>query len=288
VTIRSTNETEFARAIGDTELTVVSQAVADCEDIPFAGGYALFAGAESCGPDELSFNTATAAVNGGVHSNGDYNRSGGSYAISGEETYRGDVTPPTYSGGEKLLGAALDYPVDYDIADYRPGGAKSSDPNYHSTTEEIDNQWLVDNAFGTGNPGAVTITQPGIYYTSADISLQNATAGPGVTVTLVAEGQIHLIGGGTLRAYDDLLLMFSNRPGSPACNSIAIRWSTNSSVWTGVIFAPNGVCRQDNATGSSVNGSVICYRIDLNGSTFNITWQDDPSAEPEYRVELLK
>jgi hypothetical protein len=58
--ITTDQDTTFARAIGFNQVTVISEAEADCEKSQFAGGFALFAGAESCGPNELSMNASSA------------------------------------------------------------------------------------------------------------------------------------------------------------------------------------------------------------------------------------
>jgi hypothetical protein len=42
------------------------------------------------------------------------------------------------------------------------------------------------------------------------------------------------------------------------------------------------------ASSLTVNGSVICYRINFSGSSFNIAWEDNPDFEPAYRVELKR
>jgi Flp pilus assembly protein TadG len=293
VNIQTSNDTTFARVgAGADTVRVTSRAVANCDEFPFAGGYALFAQSPSCGGVELNFTGGLRTVSGGVHSNDDMQFSGGSLTIDGPVTYGGNLNDPQgYAPQAEPLASPLDYPVDYDIADYRPSGSVgSSDPNYFSHGGQINNAWMISNGYATGTGGNITITQQGIYYTSSNIALNNASADPGVQVTFVAEGSIQISGSaGELTAYRDLLLVMSNHPGSPpSCSQVAVQFSMDSATWSGVIFAPNGQCRQNTAFSSSLDGSIICYTMSLNGSTFDISWQNNPSADPKFIVELTE
>lgn len=292
VTIETVNDTTFAvPGFGVDTITVTSRAVADCEQFPFAGGFALFAQAPGCGPIELNFTGSDRTVNGGVHSNNDLQLSGASMTIDGPVTYKGNLNDPQGHApqAQQLAGPPLDYPVFYDINDYRPpNGSATSDPNYRSHNAQINNTWLISNGYATGTAGSVTITQSGIYYTSGNIELNNPSVEEGVEVTFVAEGPVRFTGSaGNLTAYHDQLLVFSNHPAAgPSCSQVAVQYAMSDATWSGVIFAPHGACRQNTASSSTFDGSIICYTISLNGSAFDITWQDNPDADPEFIVEL--
>jgi len=75
--------------------------------------------------------------------------------------------------------------------------------------------------------------------------------------------------------------------GGPTCIGNAIQWSVSSGTWTGVIYAPYGQAKQSSASSASLNGSIFAYTIDLSGSDFSISWQDNPDAIPNYEVELV-
>lgn len=288
---------------GDGAMTVVSRSVAACVVHPFLGGYALFAsGPASCtGGVELDLSGASKLINGGLHSNGEIKVTGSDTEINGDVTYVGasNYEPSTQLATEPAS------PLDIDIGEFAPGGARASaaaalGAYVDATGNTIDNSYLTANGYATGTGGSVTITHSGIYYTDDDISLNNATAAPGVRVTFVAHGQISVQGSGDFTAYEPLtgtgtdpgLLMFSNyldpASGGPTCTGNAIQWGVSSGTWTGVIYAPNGAARQSSASNSSLNGSIIAYTVDLSGADFSITWLDNPGETPDYEVELLR
>ncbi len=93
VLIQQVNDTSFAGpGVGADTLTVVSRSVALCEEEPFHGGYAIFAGADSCttgGAIELNLTGSTQTINGGIFSNGDLSLQGANITVNGDIDYRG-------------------------------------------------------------------------------------------------------------------------------------------------------------------------------------------------------
>jgi Flp pilus assembly protein TadG len=303
VAITTTEPTHFAKTqpIGAGSLTVLSQAEADCDYLPFLGGYALFAGApSSCnGGVQLDLSGASKIVTGGVHSNGDIQITGVSTTINGQVTHVGSSN---YSPSTKL-NSAIAYPIDVTFGEFQPGGTRAAAAaavgNYISTSADINNNFMKNNGYATGTGGSITIVKSGIYYTSGDISLNSADVAPGVKVTFVAVGKIEVNGSGNFDAYEPIvggpndpgLLMYSNYlapPAGPTCVGKAVQWSVSNGVWTGVIFAPHGQAKQSAASNATLNGSIFAYTVDLSGADFNITWQDNPSGDPDFRVELRK
>jgi hypothetical protein len=286
---------------GDGEFGVVSQATAACIANPFLGGYALLAfGPETCGGGvELDLSGSSQIINGGLHSNGDIRITGASTTINGEVTYLGDSN---YTPSTRLDQEPPD-PMDIEMSDFEPGGDRASvaaaqGEYINAIGNDITNSYLTANGYATGSGGNVTITQSGIYFTDGDISLNNAGAAPGVTVTFVAHGQISVNGSGDFTAYEKIevetdpgILMYSTYlhpdEGGPTCIGNAIQWSVSSGTWTGVIYAPYGQAKQSSASSASLNGSIFAYTIDLSGSDFSISWQDNPDAIPNYEVELV-
>ena len=69
---------------------------------------------------------------------------------------------------------------------------------------------------------------------------------------------------------------------------IAIQWSASNNIWAGVQYAPNGRVVMSSADGSTFNGSIIAYRIDLSGANINITYDDTFTGIPVTSLRLLK
>jgi hypothetical protein len=306
VVIQQVNDTTFAApGVGADSLTVVSQAVAICEQEPFLGGYAIFAGASSCasgGAIELDLTGSTKTINGGIFSNGDLKINGPNTTVNGDINYRGSFTSNAGVTAEKYFGSPRGYPLDLDIAEFRPGGTRqAADPGHYfnsapSTT--IDNDWMVARGHATGNNSNIVITQSGIYYspkTGNDaIELKGVSTAPGVTVTFVSEGEMHVIGEADITGYAPVtegayspLILFSNAEPPGSCSTNAIQFSGSSMTWTGLIYAPHGeVQMSSSSTDATINGSIIAYSVNISGSNFQINWQDDTSGAPRFKVEL--
>ena len=130
----------------------------------------------------------------------------------------------------------------------------------------------------------------GIYFVDGDLTLQSIVVNSG---TFVATGQIKLMGSvNTLNTPHDStgLGLFSDYPGVPDCvgGDIAIQWSASNNIWAGVQYAPNGRVVMSSADGSTFNGSIIAYRIDLSGANINITYDDTFTGIPVTSLRLLK
>lgn len=314
VVISTTNPTRFgvASPYAPDELTVVSRAVADCDRIPYLGGYAVFAGAESdCnGGVELDLSGSSKIINGGVHSNGDIKVTGSDTQINGPITYRGAVSGSTLDGAVQLPpGPPVEYPLNVSMTLFRgTGDGTISGPDgsgtfaiYRAGTTDIDNRWLQNNGHGTGNNSNVEITESAVYYTMGDIDLSRVTMASGVRATFVSDGgQISVNGEASIAGYypvtggagDPGLLMYSTYQhpdaGGPTCTGNAIQWSMSSATWSGVIFAPYGQARQSTASSATLNGSIFAYTVNLSGSSFDITWLDNPDAEADVEMELVE
>lgn len=308
VLIQQVNDTSFAGpGVGAETLTVVSRSVAVCEQEPFLGGYAIFAGAEECatgGAIELDLSGSTKTVNGGIFSNGDLKITGSDATVNGAIEYRGNLNTnesDISANAEQYFGSPKDYPLDLDIAEFRPGGSRqAANPGAYFNSAPsvgIDNGWMVSNGHATGNNSNIVITQSGIYYSpktgNKAINLKGVSMAPGVTATFVAEGQIEVIGDANMTGYAPVasggyspLLFFSNAGSPPACNVNAIQFSGSGISWTGLMFAPNGEVQMSASSNVAVFGSIIGYTVDVSGSDFSINWQDDTSGAPRFTVEL--
>ena len=306
VIIQQVNDTTFAApGVGAETLTVVSEGVATCEQEDFLGGYAIFAGAEACpsgGAIELDLTGSTKTINGGIFSNGDLKINGPNTTINGNVEYRGNFQSNAGVAAEQFFGSPKVYPLELDIAEFRPGGARqTADPgNYFNAAPStaIDNNWMISNGHATGNNANIVITRSGIFYTPKTgnnaIVLKGVSTAPGVTVTFVSEGQIAIIGDANITGYASLtpggyspLILFSNAETPPSCSTNAIQFSGSNMTWTGLIYAPNGEVQMSaSSTDATINGSIIGYSVNISGSDFRINWVDDPTGAPRFKVEL--
>ena len=306
VVIQQVNDTTFAApGVGTDTLTVVSQAVGTCEQEPFLGGYAIFAGANSCasgGAIELDLTGSTKTINGGIFSNGDLKINGPNTTVNGDINYRGSFTSNAGVVAEKYFGSPRGYPLDLDIAEFRPDGARqTADPGHYfnsAPSTAIDNNWMVAQGHATGNNSNIVITQSGIYYspkTGNDaIELKGVSTAPGVTVTFVSEGEMHVIGEADITGYAPVtegayspLILFSNAQPPGSCSTNAVQFSGSSMTWTGLIYTPHGEVQMSaSSTDATINGSIIAHSVSISGSNFQINWQDDTSGAPRFKVEL--
>lgn len=292
--VESIQSSSFAGVMGVQSITVRSQAKADCVRQSGLGGYAVFASAAACPPDELKINASGLTIDGGVHSNGDLNLSA---SVANPGQVIGDIT---WVGSEIITAVSavggtayqLDVTVDgfpptpggWEIDSYRPGaaavppltgGTNASSADYYS--------FLAD----------TTLTGPladGIYFVDGDLTLNSMTINLG---TFVATGQINLTGSANVlnSPYDSTGLgLYSDHPGVPDCvgGDIAIQWSSANNVWAGVQYAPNGRVVMSSADGSSFNGSIIAFRVDLAGSDITIIYDDTYTGIEVTSLRLLE
>jgi hypothetical protein len=295
-----------ATPYANDDVTVLSSAIAECEAIPFLGGYAIFAGAPATcnGGVELDLSGSSKIINGGIHSNGELKITGSSTDVNGEVTYVGSSN---YSPSTQLY-SELEYPVELSIADYRPGGSRALIYNddavpandQYFNTAHIDNNWMVNNGYAVSTSGQkIEIQRSGVYYASDDIDLKQVSMAAGVKATFVTEGPIKLTGESDFSGFDPVIggandpgvLFFSNYlapTAGPTCTGNAIDISTSSVTWTGVIYAPHGAVTPSFSSATSLNGSIFAYTVNVSGSDFDISWQDNPAAIPDFKVNLLK
>ncbi|MGH8913391.1 MAG: DUF7305 domain-containing protein, partial [Acidimicrobiia bacterium] len=264
----------------------------------------------SGGSIELDLTGSTKTINGGIFSNGDLKINGSDTTVNGAIDYRGtfqsNAGPAVVGAAEKYFGSPKAYPLDLDIAEFRPGGPRqTADPTHYFNAAPgaaIDNGWMVSNGYATGNTSSIEVTQSGIFYSSNTgnnaIDLSQVSAAPGVTVTFVSEGEMHITGNANLTGYAPVtapatgptyspVILFSNAGSPPSCNDNAIQFSGSNMTWTGLIYAPNGqVQMSSSSTDATINGSIIAYSVSISGSNFEINWQDDTTAAPRFKVEL--
>lgn len=284
--VESIQDTFFAGLLGADTSTVVSEAVANCVRSSGLGGYAVFAAATNCPPNELKINASGITIDGGVHSNDDLLLTASGGAGSGNEGYvDGNITwvdsatinnvfaiaPGTAYQWDVATNGYPPTPGGWDIDSYRPNalGAPGLNPAAINLGQGNYHYYATDVALS----GTLA---DGIYFVNGKLTLGSITA---TSATFVATGVIKLQGTANtvLSPFDTTGLgLFSNSPGVPDCTGgdIAIQWSGSLHQWSGAQYAPNGRIDMSGASNSSMNGSIIAYRIDLSGSGVSIVYDD--------------
>lgn len=294
VTIHTESDATFARAIGSSQLAVEATALAMCETSG-GDGYTIFAGSDSCPNDKpgIDWSGSNTQIEGNVHSNSSIRVGGSGNMVNGKGTYRtaylmsGAITWDPALDNPKQVFDVLAWPVDYDIEDYRPGGAAAiaaGSDYYDFGSDKIDLNGTVAD---------------GIYYTTNDIVL---SASVNATVTLVTDptpgsgkGLIELTGSNqVLKPYSEDLLAFSTYQKNPDplhidnCDSPAVKMSGSDTEWNGTVFAPGGQIEMSGSSNTStLKGRLIGWTVRLNGSSL-VTAPDASLLVGTTRLALLE
>jgi hypothetical protein len=232
---------------------VAQNAAAVCTD-----GYALWADSTTTA-DTFSFSGSTADINGAVHSNAEIRISGSNNRIGGRVTY---ATTFADSGDGNSYPAPAQAapggpPLQYDIADYRPGGSAALAAQNAGRYTAISGNMDVPS-------GAVL---QGLYYVGG-----NAKLGAGAisgAVTIVAEGTIEVSGSNQqLTPYADGLLLLANKR-EPGAQVLKLGGSDN--ILRGMIVAPGGGVELS-GSGNSLTGAVVGSTLKLSGSALRIAF----------------
>ncbi len=281
---------------------------------------ALWSGSASC-PNTVDFTGSSNYITGGIHSNHDIHSgaSGGGATVVGPVSYVGDLKIPdgkitflteddvannnqyTVSGACDIscftdmieddqvypwdnpyqVDEVIDYPLEHDIADYRPDGsiaqAAAATGNYYAYTEcknkndSMDVNWLTANGILNG-----TTLSDGIYYSECNIDISGVSGVHG-NITLVAEGSIQFSNSSThVTAYTDDLLAFSVA-GDNQCSAKVIKFSGSENEWVGNMFAPYGQIEMSASSNTTTRGCLVGHSINLSGSAQSI--ECDPKGE---------
>lgn len=291
------------------ELTIVSGATARCFDEGVLGGYALFSQTSACpGNNDLSVTSSDIDILGGVHANDDVQIQGSSPSVSGELTYRDVENVDASLAPAKYFGSPEPYPLDLTIDEYLPGSPPSTPPgtraaaagaDFHDLTGANITVGSLDGTYGIESGPELILDTAGIYFTDRDVSINKTLILTGDAaargVTFVAEGKVSISSAENLAGFDPLftdsgpkLLLFANDyDPNPRCNPDALSISGSDVIWEGVMFAPFGPASVSASGNSTVDGSILAYEINLSGGSIQITYDNDPDADPNFRVELL-
>lgn len=271
----------FSGIWGNSQLATAAVAVAECEE-GGAGGYAFFAGDDSCGSDkQFTWSGSNSTVVGNIHSNDGYLIGGSNNNFNGDFTY--DDGPGSTSGSGNNFGSGPTansgvepYPVDYDINDFGPGATGTpGTPAYQASiagrfhdagSNKIDSGWLTSNTTYTGSG----LLEPGLYWTTDEIDISGADGG---NVTFATPSGIIKVSGSSANftPYEATgVLMFSDRTGN--CDEKAIEMSGSNNNWSGILFAPRGKIVFNGSSNDTLDGSAIGRTIDVSGSSIGVTY----------------
>jgi len=299
-----------ATDIAPDVINVNATSSATCVGSQFLDGYAIFGQTSSCGGFDVDVSGSTSTINGGVHSNDDIKITGSNMAVNGPITWFDSENLGSVGGDNtqiQLTGAPLGYPPPLDELSFAMFNVSTRNNFTDSITTgswnlvnygTTDITWSRLVTDGYADNATRSITTSAIYVTSGSVNLNPAgndpiSTAPGVGVTFVAGRDIDFKKA-NVNAYwgeDDGfgpgLLAYGGATRSPACNRKDIQTAANAFRWNGVIFAPNGEISVSTASGSTNNGSLIGYKVNLSGSSFTVTYDagaDDPGG---YVLNLL-
>jgi hypothetical protein len=256
----------------------------------------FFSGADTCDPGKaFNLSGSNVQVVGTLRSNADLVVSG-SNSIFGQVTYR---TTFTNSGGGNTFQpppaqdpVVRPFPLLFDIASYRPGGARAvaAGSDYHSVgSAKLETSRLMSDGWIVGG-----VLQQGIYYTSGemDLDLAGVTA-PAGGVTFVAEGKSVLkwANGEPVPYEPSGLFVFSNyQKTSPLshkdnCTPEAFVMSGQNFHWAGLIYVPRGgVDISASDVGAPISGAILAHAMLIQGQNFVLA--GDPTLFPTGIEEL--
>jgi hypothetical protein len=283
----------LAHFVYEGPLAVTARAIGYCEPVwDGTTGSAIYAGDRDTCQNALSMSPQTGTIIGGIHSNKDIHVGGNVTTVDGSVSYITGVDHPgkiTFddedgdgeSGGFNPLASGpywgeegRNYPVDFDINDYAPGGvaalAAQAEGRYHPISGNLKSE-------------SGTWEGDGLYYVTGDVKISGGATGE---VTIVAEGTIELSGSSNqdLTPYVDGLLLFSDEEfGSGSkCSKPVIKLAGSNHDWSGIVYAPNGLIQMSGASNSSLCGTLIGFTINLSGDDLYIEYDDEylPAENP--------
>ena len=198
--------------------------------------------------DALAISATGMIINGSLHSNNDISITGTDHIVNGKIEYISNYNAPEEIPHEKAL-APGDFPVAYDISEYKPNGTKALEARKEGKYHEI--KTTADIPAGVFD---------GLYYATIDVTIPgNYRSG---IFTLVAEGKIHVSGSNdNFTAYIDDLLFFSNSSSCPP-DDPAFHISKSNSKFLGNVYVPNGQLKISGAN-NAVVGSLYGDSIQL-------------------------
>lgn len=264
--------TFFATFAGQRISAVAASAIAICRP-GFIGEYALWANSTTC-QNTLFVSGSTNLIDGDMHTNKDMLMSGSTNTVTGTFEY---VTEYHLGGQNNAFGNIEQVPVGsltpYQLSDYAPGSPAAQAAQAQGLYFVITGDLEISDPF---------IYLNGLYFVTRNVKLSGSNLAG--TATIVAQGEIDISGSDhTLSPFVDGLLFYSNKEfeqEGKKCNDPVIKVAGSTNIWNGIIYAPNGQVEISGSVNNAINGSVIAYTINLNGSSNTITFA--PQFAPSF------
>lgn len=241
------------------------------------GGYVVWAHGTSC-KVTLDWTGSGGMLVGTVHSNGSIKVGGSAHVISGTCEYVTSVKDNNSGISYQQVEASEDYPIEWYIEDYRPGGRAA-------LAAQAEGKYFVHNCPEWQISSSEHTLAEGLHYCQGDVKISGSSQFGHVTI--VAEGKINVsASSSTYNTYCDGLLFFSNyqQPLEIQCNNDVIEMQGSGGTYTGFLFAPNGGIKYAGSAHNVVSGGLIGYAVDVSGSDFSVAYLEDICEERARRV----
>jgi len=259
----------FAGIIGMQKMTVAANAAAQFEERNNGcGGYVVWGHGTDC-KVTMDWSGSGGQLTGNVHSNGSVKVSGSAHIIDGICEYVTTVQDNGSGITFVQVDAADDYPIWWDVEDYRPGG--------RAADEAVeDGKYFVHDCATWHIASSEHTIAEGLHYCHGDVKISGSSQYGHITV--VAEGRIDVSNSdGNYEYYCDGLLFFSNEHPSTAlqCGTNVVSVQGSGGSFTGFTFAPYGAIKYSGSSNHTVNGGLIGYTVDVSGTDFEVAYDDD-------------
>jgi Flp pilus assembly protein TadG len=297
--------TFLAGVIGIAETRATVEASAIYQYNTWCTEFAVIALSTACDHNILGLSGSDIALEGGAHSNGGMQISGG-----GQGIYLEPGMPVEYGGtcsaqlptDDKIIGGPEPDAVGKGIEPYESDGYISLDGDNlgykfedFAKDGDIYNDLPADHRFDFGNRNITTsdVRKPdgslrdGLYVTRGSIKLSrlsNAGEAPW-QVTLVAMGSVEISGGFWQVPMTHNVFIFTL---SNDLSSGAVNLSGDGNHWEGLILAPYGKVSASAAKNSDLGGMIVGYEVDLSGSNIEIRRNQAYCPVNPPRVLLIK
>jgi hypothetical protein len=261
VTVTRPVNTFFLRVFGVN--TVPAQARARAMGLlPVSGsGYAIYAGASGCSSSpELTLDWSGSTINviGAVHSDGGIKMGGSTNTVTGPTTYACAGKFLDGGGGNVFNPPAAQAP---DQGSSYPNPPSGYDYNVPTSTDfpctfQYTGDW--DLPGGALAPGVYCQLDP-----AKSIKIGSTVTG---NVTLISRGKIDISASSSvLTAHTKGVLLYAGGTGDSV-----IKVAGSNMTWSGYVYAPNGQIEYSGSTNNTLSGSIIGYKVKLNGSSLTI------------------
>jgi hypothetical protein len=268
----------FAGIVGLDASNVEAIAAAQFEERDDGcGGYVVWGHGTDC-KVTMDWTGSGGLLTGNVHSNGSVKVGGTAHIIDGICEY---VTTVQDNGSGIIyvqVPAEDDYPIWWDIEDYRPGGRAAD------AATGVGQYFVHDCDTWQISSDEHTIAE-GLHYCHGDVKISGSNQYGHITV--VAEGKIDVSNSdGNYDYYVDGLLFFSNlHPAATMeCGTNVVSVQGSGGSFSGFTFAPYGSIKYSGSSNHTVNGGLIGYTVDISGTDFEVAYDDEICEDLTKRI----